>query len=146
MAFGVHGPVSVRARVASPMHGSAGRARHKAFTRAVPCHPRRALQSLRNGTGPDRPPDYLLLHHYARQKGCRRSMSPFSNHCHTNSCVVVPSMTHPSVLSRANANANAPASQHGRIARESSMSTFDAELDEFRSYMLAAGHPSIRPV
>ena len=96
MAFAVHDPVSVRTRFASPVHGSAGRARHKAFTRAMPCHPRRAPQSLRNGTGPDRPPDYLLLHHYARQKGCRRSMSPFPNHCRTNSCVAVPSV-HPSI-------------------------------------------------
>uniref|UniRef100_A0A8R7QG97 Uncharacterized protein n=1 Tax=Triticum urartu TaxID=4572 RepID=A0A8R7QG97_TRIUA len=92
MAFAVHDPVSAHTRFASPVRGSAGRARHKAFTRAMPCHPRRAPQSLRNGTGPDRPPDYLLLHHYARQKGCRRSMSPFSNHCRTNSCVAVPSV------------------------------------------------------
>jgi len=29
------------------------------------------------GNGPDHPPDYLLAHHYARQKGCHRYVSSF---------------------------------------------------------------------
>ncbi|KAG8057109.1 hypothetical protein GUJ93_ZPchr0002g23283 [Zizania palustris] len=45
-------------------------------TRHLPV-PLQFVQSLRNGNGPDHPPDYLLVHHYARQKGCRRSMSSF---------------------------------------------------------------------
>jgi hypothetical protein len=31
-----------------------------------------------NGMDPDRPPDYLPAHHYARQKGCCRSVSSSS--------------------------------------------------------------------
>lgn len=37
-------------------------------------HPPRA----RDGMDPDRPPDYLPAHHYARQKGCCRSVSSSS--------------------------------------------------------------------